>query len=59
MCKNCYTCDGFIPISQKLPCNPLDFIVGNRIGVCNETEWITPLSEVVEDCELWTPKEYK
>ena len=56
MCKNCNNCNGFIPKSKKTPFNAFDYLVGNQIGVCNETEYVTPLSEIIEDCEMWVIK---
>ena len=56
MCKNCKNCNGFIPKSKKTPYNPFDYITGNRIGVCNEMESVTPLFDVVEDCDMWVTK---
>ncbi|EQB4340425.1 hypothetical protein ACYJ2U_001682 [Clostridium botulinum] len=59
MCKNCTNCEGFIPKSTKPPYNPFDYLVGNRIGVCNFTVDVTPLSETVSDCEMWKIKDTK
>lgn len=53
MCKSCNNCKGFIPKSAKEPYNAFDYLVENKVGVCNFTEDVTPLYKVIKDCKMW------
>ena len=59
MCKNCNNCNGFIPKSEKQPCNAFDSIAGNVVGVCNFTENVMPLYDVILNCKMWKSNEAK
>ena len=53
MCKDCNNCEGFIPKSRNKLYNAFDYLVGNKVGVCNFTEDVTPLFEIINDCKIW------
>ena len=53
MCKDCCSCEGFIPKSKSKPYNAFDYLVGNVVGVCNYTEDVTPLDKIQVDCNNW------